>query len=349
MPRHPPIERPSVPPNRRRRGARVRRAEDGCGFRRGAREHDRVAGGRRRDVRGGGRVESREEGGRRRGVERERERDARNTSNISMRLRFGSNSLVMRFVVRPLVDVAHSRPARRLRLSRLSTRRSSAPREEGPRGGRRRGGGGAGARPLKAKERRRGAARGSEPFERRRPPSSSNMVLVCVVCRGEAFDETNEGFYVCLRCGTQSQDVVRETQDDDAAIEAIRGAGRGRPQPEGSPARARDRSARAPPPFVAAARRRDDAGDDDAGDAREARDVLRRHAPAPARAVRRAAFDVRLPGGDVRRRRGVLVPVRPRVRRHGARLRRPEDVPGVLAREVEAEDEDEDEDGASEG
>ena len=53
------------------------------------------------------------------------------------------------------------------------------------------------------------------------------MVLVCVVCRGEAFDETNEGFYVCLRCGTQSQDVVRETQDDDAAIEAIRGAGRG--------------------------------------------------------------------------------------------------------------------------
>ena len=43
-------------------------------------------------------------------------------------------------------------------------------------------------------------------------------MLTCAVCRGATFDETEEGFYVCLRCGTQSQDVVRETQDEELAF-----------------------------------------------------------------------------------------------------------------------------------
>ena len=42
-----------------------------------------------------------------------------------------------------------------------------------------------------------------------------DMVLICVVCRGEDFDETEEGFYVCHLCGTQSQDVVREVEDEE--------------------------------------------------------------------------------------------------------------------------------------
>ena len=41
------------------------------------------------------------------------------------------------------------------------------------------------------------------------------MALICVVCRGEDFDETEEGFYVCHLCGTQSQDVVREVEDEE--------------------------------------------------------------------------------------------------------------------------------------
>jgi hypothetical protein len=41
------------------------------------------------------------------------------------------------------------------------------------------------------------------------------MALTCVVCRGEDFDETEEGFYVCHLCGTQSQDVVREVEDEE--------------------------------------------------------------------------------------------------------------------------------------
>ena len=41
------------------------------------------------------------------------------------------------------------------------------------------------------------------------------MALTCVVCRGEDFDETEEGFYVCQVCGTQSQDVVREVADEE--------------------------------------------------------------------------------------------------------------------------------------
>ena len=41
------------------------------------------------------------------------------------------------------------------------------------------------------------------------------MALTCVVCRGEDFDETEEGFYVCQLCGTQSQDVVREVEDEE--------------------------------------------------------------------------------------------------------------------------------------
>ena len=44
---------------------------------------------------------------------------------------------------------------------------------------------------------------------------SATMVLTCVVCRSQAFDETDEGFFVCLRCGTQSQDVVREVEDEE--------------------------------------------------------------------------------------------------------------------------------------
>jgi hypothetical protein len=44
---------------------------------------------------------------------------------------------------------------------------------------------------------------------------SRAMALTCVVCRGEDFDETEEGFYVCHLCGTQSQDVVREVEDEE--------------------------------------------------------------------------------------------------------------------------------------
>ena len=53
------------------------------------------------------------------------------------------------------------------------------------------------------------------------------MVLTCVVCRSQAFDETDEGFFVCLRCGTQSQDVVREVEDEELAFNHAGGGVRG--------------------------------------------------------------------------------------------------------------------------
>ena len=55
------------------------------------------------------------------------------------------------------------------------------------------------------------------------------MVLTCVVCRSESFDETETGFFVCVRCGTQSQDVVREVEDEEMAFNSLAGRGqRGR-------------------------------------------------------------------------------------------------------------------------
>jgi len=53
------------------------------------------------------------------------------------------------------------------------------------------------------------------------------MVLTCVVCRGADFDETEEGFYVCHLCGTQSQDVVREVEDEELQFNTA-GAGKTR-------------------------------------------------------------------------------------------------------------------------
>lgn len=52
-------------------------------------------------------------------------------------------------------------------------------------------------------------------FEAGRRLVGRDMALTCVVCRGEDFDETEEGFYVCQLCGTQSQDVVREVEDEE--------------------------------------------------------------------------------------------------------------------------------------
>jgi hypothetical protein len=90
------------------------------------------------------------------------------------------------------------------------------------------------------------------------------MVLTCVVCRSQAFDETDEGFFVCLRCGTQSQDVVREVEDEELAFNHAGGGVRGvrsrraprprddpgAPPPPGGggvgPPRARPAGARAP-------------------------------------------------------------------------------------------------------
>ena len=43
-------------------------------------------------------------------------------------------------------------------------------------------------------------------------------MLTCSTCRGADFDETDEGFYVCHRCGTQSQDVIREVEDEELAF-----------------------------------------------------------------------------------------------------------------------------------
>jgi hypothetical protein len=55
------------------------------------------------------------------------------------------------------------------------------------------------------------------------------MVLTCVTCRSESFDETETGFFVCVRCGTQSQDVVREVEDEEMAFNSLAGRGaRGR-------------------------------------------------------------------------------------------------------------------------
>ena len=42
--------------------------------------------------------------------------------------------------------------------------------------------------------------------------------IACVVCGSETFEETDDGFYVCRRCGTQSQDVRKEVHDEDAAL-----------------------------------------------------------------------------------------------------------------------------------
>ena len=40
-------------------------------------------------------------------------------------------------------------------------------------------------------------------------------MLICVTCRSADFDETEDGFYVCQLCGTQSQDVIREVEDEE--------------------------------------------------------------------------------------------------------------------------------------
>ena len=42
--------------------------------------------------------------------------------------------------------------------------------------------------------------------------------VACVACGSETFDETDAGFYVCARCGTQSQDVRKDVDDEDAAL-----------------------------------------------------------------------------------------------------------------------------------
>ena len=82
------------------------------------------------------------------------------------------------------------------------------------------------------------------------------MVLTCVVCRSQAFDETDEGFS-CARCGTQSQDVVREVEDEELAFNHAGGGVRGvrsrRARPRDDPARSPpgavgDRTARPDPP-----------------------------------------------------------------------------------------------------
>ena len=80
------------------------------------------------------------------------------------------------------------------------------------------------------------------------PPSSVSapMVLTCVVCRSQAFDETDEGFFVCLRCGTQSQDVVREVEDEELAFNHAGGGVRGVRSRRAPPSEGRPR--RAPPP-----------------------------------------------------------------------------------------------------
>lgn len=49
--------------------------------------------------------------------------------------------------------------------------------------------------------------------------------LTCAVCRGESFDETETGFYVCVRCGTQSQDVVRDVEDEELMFNSVQGRG----------------------------------------------------------------------------------------------------------------------------
>ena len=42
--------------------------------------------------------------------------------------------------------------------------------------------------------------------------------VACVACGSETFEETDAGFYVCARCGTQSQDVRKDVDDEDAAL-----------------------------------------------------------------------------------------------------------------------------------
>ena len=38
--------------------------------------------------------------------------------------------------------------------------------------------------------------------------------VACVACGSETFEETDAGFYVCARCGTQSQDVRKDVDDE---------------------------------------------------------------------------------------------------------------------------------------
>ena len=42
--------------------------------------------------------------------------------------------------------------------------------------------------------------------------------VACVAGGSETFEETDAGFYVCARCGTQSQDVRKDVDDEDAAL-----------------------------------------------------------------------------------------------------------------------------------